>query len=82
MKLFEHVCMYLICYQSTRIQRYLTKFVHIYLCRYIAKYICTNVEDKSYLVRDASRSFPSGHASISVYGSLTLAVSMKLLYYT
>uniref|UniRef100_A0A1Q3FIH3 Putative lipid phosphate phosphatase n=1 Tax=Culex tarsalis TaxID=7177 RepID=A0A1Q3FIH3_CULTA len=37
---------------------------------YIAKYTCTNTEDRSYFVRDASRSFPSGHSSVSVYGAI------------
>lgn len=37
---------------------------------YIAKYTCTNIEDRSYFVRDASKSFPSGHSSVSVYGTI------------
>lgn len=47
----------------------------LYLHRYIDYYECTNEKDYSYFVRDASKSFPSGHASISVYGSISLAVS-------
>lgn len=34
---------------------------------YIAKYECTNVDLSFWRVKDASRSFPSGHAAISVY---------------
>lgn len=35
-----------------------------------------NKMESTYFVRDASKSFPSGHASISVYGSISLAVSI------
>ncbi|XP_055594566.1 putative phosphatidate phosphatase isoform X1 [Uranotaenia lowii] len=34
---------------------------------YVSTYVCTNTEDKSYFIRDASKSFPSGHSSTSVY---------------
>lgn len=37
-----------------------------------------NENESTYIIRDASKSFPSGHASISVYGSISLAVSIKL----
>lgn len=37
-----------------------------------------NENESTYIIRDASKSFPSGHASISVYGSISLAVSKKL----
>lgn len=33
-----------------------------------------NENESTYIIRDASKSFPSGHASISVYGSISLAV--------
>lgn len=36
-----------------------------------------NENESTYVIRDASKSFPSGHASISVYGSISMAVSMK-----
>lgn len=39
-----------------------------------------NVDDPTYIVRDASKSFPSGHASISVYGAISLAVSTYVIY--
>lgn len=37
---------------------------------YVSTYICTNTNERSYFVRDASKSFPSGHSSISVYGAI------------
>lgn len=53
--------------------------IYIYIClfyRYIDHYTCMNDKESTYIVRDASKSFPSGHSSISVYGSISLAVSM------
>ncbi|XP_060868531.1 phospholipid phosphatase 1-like isoform X1 [Metopolophium dirhodum] len=41
--------------------------------RYIDRYTCMNENESTYIIRDASKSFPSGHASISVYGSISLA---------
>lgn len=38
--------------------------------RYIAQYTCTNTEERPYFIRDASKSFPSGHSSVSVYGAI------------
>lgn len=35
---------------------------------YISTYTCTNTDDRPYFIRDASKSFPSGHSSVSVYG--------------
>uniref|UniRef100_A0A8D8CUJ9 Uncharacterized protein T28D9.3 n=2 Tax=Culex pipiens TaxID=7175 RepID=A0A8D8CUJ9_CULPI len=37
---------------------------------YIAQYTCTNTEERPYFIRDASKSFPSGHSSVSVYGAI------------
>ncbi|XP_046388767.1 phospholipid phosphatase 1-like isoform X2 [Ischnura elegans] len=37
---------------------------------YVDNYKCTNTWDTIWSVRDATRSFPSGHASVSVYTSL------------
>lgn len=37
---------------------------------FITDYECTNTKISSYSLRDASRSFPSGHASISSYAAL------------
>ncbi|XP_021700322.1 uncharacterized protein T28D9.3 isoform X2 [Aedes aegypti] len=37
---------------------------------YVSTYTCTNTEYRPYFIRDASKSFPSGHSSMSVYGSL------------
>lgn len=34
---------------------------------YISTYICTNTEERPYFIRDASKSFPSGHSSMSVF---------------
>ncbi|XP_053694887.1 putative phosphatidate phosphatase [Sabethes cyaneus] len=34
---------------------------------FISTYTCTNTDDSLYFIRDASKSFPSGHSSISVY---------------
>ncbi|CRK90725.1 CLUMA_CG004418, isoform C [Clunio marinus] len=39
---------------------------------FVADFKCTNEEVSLYSLRDSSRSFPSGHASISVYTSLFL----------
>lgn len=48
-----------------------------FIYRYIDHYTCMNNEDTPYDVRDASKSFPSGHASISLYGSISLVVSVN-----
>lgn len=37
---------------------------------YVSSYTCTNTEFRPYFIRDASKSFPSGHSSVSVYGSI------------
>lgn len=37
---------------------------------YVSTYICTNTDDRPYFVRDASKSFPSGHSSVSVYEAI------------
>lgn len=37
---------------------------------YISKYTCTNTDERPYFIRDASKSFPSGHSSVSVYGAI------------
>ncbi|KAG5682798.1 hypothetical protein PVAND_012126 [Polypedilum vanderplanki] len=37
---------------------------------FITDFVCTNKTIKPYALRDSSRSFPSGHASISTYTSL------------
>lgn len=39
---------------------------------YITTYECTNTKPTPYQLRDVSRSFPSGHASISTYAALFL----------
>ncbi|XP_058820182.1 phospholipid phosphatase homolog 1.2 homolog isoform X2 [Topomyia yanbarensis] len=41
--------------------------VHCEGNEFISTYMCTNPEETQYFIRDASKSFPSGHASISVY---------------
>ncbi|XP_044745669.1 phospholipid phosphatase 1-like isoform X2 [Coccinella septempunctata] len=40
---------------------------------FIEDYTCTNKEYSSWLISDASKSFPSGHSSISVFASLFTA---------
>ncbi|XP_050543735.1 phospholipid phosphatase 3-like isoform X2 [Daktulosphaira vitifoliae] len=40
---------------------------------YMYQYHCNNEKISEYILQDASKSFPSGHASISVYGSISLA---------
>lgn len=37
---------------------------------YVSIYTCTNTEYRPYFIRDASKSFPSGHSSSSVYVSI------------
>lgn len=37
---------------------------------YVSTYTCTNTDYRPYFIRDASKSFPSGHSSVSVYGSI------------
>lgn len=37
---------------------------------YISSFTCTNTEERPYFIRDASKSFPSGHSSVSVYGAI------------
>lgn len=37
---------------------------------YVSTYTCTNTDYRPYFIRDASKSFPSGHSSTSVYASL------------
>ncbi|XP_055634866.1 phospholipid phosphatase 1-like isoform X2 [Toxorhynchites rutilus septentrionalis] len=37
---------------------------------YVSSYICTNTVDNQYFIRDASKSFPSGHSSLSVYQAI------------
>lgn len=37
---------------------------------YVSAYTCTNTDYQSYFIRDASKSFPSGHSSVSVYASI------------
>ncbi|XP_055550290.1 putative phosphatidate phosphatase isoform X2 [Wyeomyia smithii] len=34
---------------------------------FISSYTCTNTDDSLYFIRDASKSFPSGHSSVSVF---------------
>ncbi|KAK9891114.1 hypothetical protein WA026_013433 [Henosepilachna vigintioctopunctata] len=40
---------------------------------YISEYTCTNKAYSSFLISDASKSFPSGHSSLSVFTSLFCA---------
>ncbi|XP_050440397.1 phospholipid phosphatase 3-like isoform X2 [Adelges cooleyi] len=49
---------------------------------YVDHYECSNKVESMYIVRDASKSFPSGHASISVYGSISLAWYLQNKYKT
>ncbi|XP_065078780.1 putative phosphatidate phosphatase isoform X2 [Ochlerotatus camptorhynchus] len=37
---------------------------------YVSTYVCTNTDYRPYFIRDASKSFPSGHSSVSVYASI------------
>lgn len=37
---------------------------------YVSTYTCTNTDYQPYFIRDASKSFPSGHSSVSVYASI------------
>lgn len=37
---------------------------------YVSNFTCTNKDDNQWFVRDSTKSFPSGHASISVYTSI------------
>lgn len=37
---------------------------------YIADYECTNKQDSTFFVRDASKSFPSGHSSLSFFEAI------------
>ncbi|KAF4519083.1 hypothetical protein B566_EDAN001675 [Ephemera danica] len=39
---------------------------------YVENFKCTNEELSSYVVNDSTRSFPSGHAAVGVYGALFL----------
>ncbi|GAB1867091.1 Lipid phosphate phosphohydrolase 1 [Camponotus japonicus] len=39
---------------------------------YISSYTCTNTEFSDWFVKDSSKSFPSGHAAISLYMSIFL----------
>lgn len=39
---------------------------------YISKYSCTNTMETFYIISDSSRSFPSGHTSISVFEAIFL----------
>lgn len=48
---------------------------NFYFCRfrqYVVDYKCTNDIDSSWFVRDASKSFPSGHSSTSFYEAVFL----------
>lgn len=43
----------------------------IFTCReFITEYTCTNTIDKSFFVRDSSKSFPSGHSSIAFFEAI------------
>lgn len=37
---------------------------------YVTTYTCTNTDYRPYFIRDASKSFPSGHSSTSVFASI------------
>lgn len=37
---------------------------------FVTTYTCTNTDYRPYFIRDASKSFPSGHSSVSVYSSI------------
>uniref|UniRef100_A0A1Y9IUJ3 Phosphatidic acid phosphatase type 2/haloperoxidase domain-containing protein n=1 Tax=Anopheles minimus TaxID=112268 RepID=A0A1Y9IUJ3_9DIPT len=39
---------------------------------YISSYTCTNMDESLYFVRDASKSFPSGHSAMSVFEAIFL----------
>lgn len=45
---------------------------------FVEEFTCTNTFYSNYIVTDSSRSFPSGHTSISVYTSFFCAVSIYL----
>lgn len=48
-------------------------FVVFLFCRqYVVDYKCTNDIDSSWFVRDASKSFPSGHSSTSFFEAVFL----------
>lgn len=42
--------------------------------RYIEDYTCSNAESSEYRVKDASKSFPSGHSSLAMYSMLFAAL--------
>ena len=48
------------------------------MCRYVETYQCTNPQNNR--VKDSTRSFPSGHAALSVYAAMFLIVSNALSY--
>ncbi|KAK4883766.1 hypothetical protein RN001_000037 [Aquatica leii] len=45
---------------------------------FVPEYKCTNTFYSNYIITDSSRSFPSGHASVSVYTSLFCAFYVQL----
>lgn len=47
----------------------------IYIRSYIEDFTCTNTKLSDYRVRDSIKSFPSGHASVSVFTAIFLIVS-------
>lgn len=47
---------------------------------YVTEFTCTSADFSQWLVTDSSRSFPSGHASISVFAALYSSVSFIILY--
>lgn len=48
-------------------------FLFISVCsQYVTEYECTNTNDGQWFVRDASKSFPSGHSSTAFYEAIFL----------
>lgn len=50
--------------------------------RFIEEFTCTNTEVSDYRLRDSIKSFPSGHASVSVFTAIFLIVSVKTSFCT
>lgn len=72
--LYVYIYMHLI-----RKNKYMYVFFNFFY-RYISSYTCTNTELSDWFVRDSSKSFPSGHAALSLYMSIFLVVRNYYYY--
>lgn len=46
----------------------------LFYFRYVKVYTCTNTAESNWFVSDSSKSFPSGHAALSMYTSIFVVV--------